>query len=39
MGDYADCAIIFWDGQSKGTQHMINYLNKLNKPYWLEITK
>lgn len=23
MGDYADCAVIFWDGKSKGTKHMI----------------
>ncbi|MDC7251016.1 MAG: hypothetical protein PQJ49_13970, partial [Sphaerochaetaceae bacterium] len=24
MADYADCLIAFWDGQSKGTEHMIN---------------
>ncbi len=24
MADYADGCIVFWDGVSKGTQHMIN---------------
>ena len=24
MADYADGCIVFWDGESKGTQHMIN---------------
>lgn len=24
MGDYADALIAFWDGQSKGTKHMID---------------
>lgn len=32
MGDYADQLIAFWDGESKGTQHMINYMNSLQKP-------
>ena len=31
MGDYADCGIIFWDGKSRGSMHMINYLKKLDK--------
>jgi len=25
MGDYADGLLAFWDGNSRGTQHMINY--------------
>lgn len=25
MGDYADSLIAFWDGKSRGTNHMINY--------------
>ena len=33
MGDYADCAIIFWDGQSHGTKHMIETMKRLKKPY------
>lgn len=33
MGDYADSAIIFWDGKSKGTKNMISYMKKKKKPY------
>lgn len=32
MGDFADALLAFWDGQSKGTKHMINYINSLGKP-------
>lgn len=35
MGDDADMALIFWDGQSKGTKHMIDYMEKMNKPVYL----
>ena len=28
MADYADALIAFWDGESKGTMHMINIANK-----------
>lgn len=31
MGKAANGAIIFWDGQSKGTNHMINIMKQLNK--------
>lgn len=31
MGDYADELIAFWDGQSKGTKDMIDYMDKLKK--------
>ena len=31
MGNECDLALIFWDGKSKGTKHMIDYLNKLGK--------
>ena len=30
MAKYADACIIFWDGHSKGTQHMINLSTKYN---------
>lgn len=33
MGNYCDNALIFWDGESKGTKHMIGIMNKLNKKY------
>lgn len=32
MGNDADGLIAFWDGKSKGTKHMINYMTKLEKP-------
>jgi hypothetical protein len=28
MAKYADACVIFWDGISKGTKHMINLANK-----------
>lgn len=31
MGDYADYLIAFWDGQSKGTKHMIDYMREAQK--------
>lgn len=31
MGDYADYLIAFWDGKSKGTLHMINYMEQIGK--------
>jgi ribA/ribD-fused uncharacterized protein len=35
MGDAADMALIFWDGHSRGTKHMIQYMEKLGKPVYL----
>ena len=32
MGDLADALAAFWDGKSKGTKHMIDYMLKLEKP-------
>lgn len=37
MGDYADQAIIFWDGESRGSKHMEEYMKSLNKPVYLLI--
>jgi hypothetical protein len=31
MGNYADALIAFWDGNSRGTKHMIDYMLKLGK--------
>lgn len=31
MADYADAALIFWDGQSKGTKHMIDLMLERGK--------
>ena len=37
MADDCDSGIMFWDGKSKGTQHNMDYLNKLDK-YHLVVT-
>ena len=37
MGDYADALIAVWDGKSPGTKGMINYMTKLNKPFYVYI--
>jgi len=31
MGQYADALIAVWDGSSRGTKHMIDYMLSLNK--------
>lgn len=33
MADAADTAVIFWDGQSRGTRNMIEQMQRRNKPY------
>ena len=38
MADYADCAIIIWDGQSRGTRNMIENMIRRNKPYYIGMT-
>ena len=35
MAEESDCAIIFWDGVSKGTSNMIENMKILGKPYIL----
>lgn len=35
MGEVADAAAIFWDGESRGTKHMIDIMVRLNKPHWI----
>lgn len=35
MGNYADALVAVWDGQSKGTKHMIDYMRSLNKPVYV----
>jgi hypothetical protein len=31
MADYAQSAVVFWDGQSKGSRHMINLMEAMGK--------
>jgi hypothetical protein len=35
MGNFADALIVFWDGESKGTKHMLDYMQQLNKPVYI----
>lgn len=37
MGKYADNLVAVWDGKSKGTKHMIDIMDKFDKPYHIEI--
>jgi hypothetical protein len=32
MGQFSDGLLAFWDGKSRGTKHMIDYMHSLNKP-------
>ena len=32
MGDFADSLLAFWDGSSRGTKQMIDYMKSLDKP-------
>ena len=32
IAEYADCALAFWDGSSKGTLYTIELFKKINKP-------
>lgn len=32
MADYADELVAFWDGKSKGTEHMIKIMEGIGKP-------
>ena len=35
MGDYADALIAVWDGKSRGTKQMIEYMESLNKKVYI----
>lgn len=39
MGDYADELLAFWDGKSRGTAHMIDYMKQLGKPTHVELRR
>lgn len=39
MGEYADAAICFWDGKSRGTAHMIQVAEELALPLRLVMYK
>lgn len=35
MGDYADAAVIVYDGESSGSAHMMKYMRKIKKPCYV----
>lgn len=37
MGQYADQLIAFWDGESRGTKHMIDIMDGLQKYYMVYV--
>jgi hypothetical protein len=37
MAEYADAAIIVWDGYSKGALNMIQQIKKVGKPYFIDV--
>lgn len=37
MGDIADALIAVWDGKSRGTRYMIDYMNRVNKPVFTSL--
>ena len=38
MAEYADAAVIIWDGKSAGTRNMIENMIRRNKPYHIGMT-
>lgn len=39
MGDYADALIALWDGESRGTKHMIDYATKKGLKVFVYLVK
>jgi hypothetical protein len=37
MADYADAAIIIWNGKSPGSLNMIKEIKKRGKPYFIDV--
>lgn len=35
MGEYADGLVAIWDCESRGTVHMIRYMQQMEKPYYV----
>lgn len=38
MAEYADAAIVIWDGESRGTRNMIENMIRKKKPYYIGMT-
>lgn len=39
MAEYCDAAIVIWDGKSPGTRNMVNEMIRLDKPYYIGLTR
>ena len=39
MADYADAALILWDGVSKGSKHMEDIMKRIGKPVYVYTSK
>jgi hypothetical protein len=39
MAEYADAAIVLWDGVSPGSRNMISEMNRLKKPVFIRIVE
>lgn len=37
MAEYADAAIVVWDGASPGSRNMIKEIKKVHKPYFIDV--
>ena len=37
MAEYADAAIVVWDGESRGSRNMIDEMIKAKKPYYIHM--
>ncbi len=38
MAEYADAAVIIWDGYSRGTRNMVENMIRRKKPYYIGMT-
>lgn len=38
MAEYADAAIVVWDGKSRGTRNMVENMIRRKKPYYVAMT-
>ena len=39
MGEFADAAVIVWDGKSRGTRNMTDVMRRLDKPYYVKVVR
>ena len=37
MAEYADAAVLVWNGESSGTKNMLENMQKIGKPYFIDV--